>query len=131
MYPRLILNKGRCLLILSFVGGCAFSDGPYELVSGNPMPLDRLNRIKVQHASTELVRHELGTPDKILRDGRTERWLFKNEYRATSTNTVFFVERTSCHFSRNTYTVTFEDGHAAKVDSKSDAWVAQDRDCDR
>jgi hypothetical protein len=85
--------------------------------------------MEVQHASLERVRREIGNPDKIVRDGRSETWLFANLYRATSTDKEFLTEKISCHFSRNTYTVTFEDGRVVKVDTKSNAWVAQDRDC--
>jgi len=124
-----MLKKGCRLLILVFVGGCAFSDGPYDLVSGNPMSADLLSQMEAQHASLERVRREIGKPDEIVRDGRSEKWLFANQYRATSSNRIFLSERISCHFSRNTYTVTFEDGRVVKVDTKSNAWVAQDRDC--
>jgi len=93
------------------------------------MSADLLSQMEAQHASLERVRREIGKPDEIVRDGRSEKWLFANQYRATSSNRIFLSERISCHFSRNTYTVTFEDGRVVKVDTKSNAWVAQDRDC--
>jgi outer membrane protein assembly factor BamE (lipoprotein component of BamABCDE complex) len=124
-----MLKRGCRFLILGFVGGCAFSDGPYELVSGNSMSADQLNQMEAQHASPDRVRREIGKPDEIVRDGRSEKWFFTNQYRAISRDRVFLNEKISCRVAKNTYTVTFEDGRVTKVDTKSTTWVAQDHDC--